>query len=96
MTPLKYEKARHDPSRSQSGAPSAKMPIPNAPISTAAAQTMSPRGACRCISHAPVRLPGTLTATTTAAISEAAVSEAPRVCTRKVGSHTITPLHCSV
>ena len=72
------------------------MPIANAPINTAATHTTSPRGVCRCMSHAPVRLPGTLIATTAAAISEAAVSDAPRVCTRNVGSHTITPLHCAV
>ena len=56
--------------------------------------TSVPRGTPRARSHPPARFPGALTSTMSAVALAAAAVEAP-CSARKVGSHTMTEVHCA-
>ena len=56
--------------------------------------TSKPRGTRRESSQPPIRFPGALTSTISAVAADAAAVEAP-CSARKVGSQTITEVHCA-
>src|ERR1051326_1961686 len=95
MNPAVTEKARTRPKRSAPGSDVASMPASQAAARSAPAMIRGPRGTPRERSHPPSRFPGTFTSTMSAVANAAAPEATAYSSVRKVGSQSITELHCA-
>ena len=94
MRPAQSEKASTNPKRRPSGSAVDSMPISHAAAMAQAVRTSRLRAKPCERSQPPARLPGMLASTMRAVAAAAVAVDAP--CSeRKVGSHTITVVHCA-